>query len=267
MRRSLGTGAAIAALLALLCVPATISAQDTASAGTKLGNLVKETILAALPGASAVLDLVWAKIAKPTDTGTKVSKSDLEAAIKAAQQKLSADAKLQLTPLNAVATELGVLNKYLEPSMIASGAVARMQGALALTPAPTADQWQALKTDWAVAKAQLAAIGNVDEKAISDLWLRDKLHKISGTSKDLAIRVDALFTAREPNAQALGPLLLILQERLVDVSAAVGYQLGDLEAHLKSVSKWVDDPKASAATPKPAEGLFVQRLNALPAVN
>lgn len=193
--------------------------------GQKIGTAIRAAIDTALPGVTDLVSLLFKK-------GDKQTKDELTTNIAAAEKTLKVNAQQKLKPVSAVASELQVVGRFLEPATTAHEAVLAMQA----SAAPD-------KADWDVAKAQLDIIRNIaddDVDKVRDLWLRNELKQIKAVNGNLAIRIGDEMSKTPPDAARLSGLLGRLEGVLSSITLAVGYEMADLQADLKDLSDWVN---------------------------
>jgi len=256
MRQTRRLAGSLLLTLLLAVIPATVQPQEANTAGTRLGSIIKSAIETALPAAGQIVDLIWSKIPRPDN---RIDRAQLTSAVASARLDLFSSANAKIAPVTDVVSQLNIVNQYLEPAVEATHTTSMMLGALSTASVLKGSDWATLATQWKVSKNFLASIGTGNAGAIPDLWLRDKLGKISNISKELIPYIDADISQqrRTPLIQHLQDL----QSRLSDVSAAVGYQLSDLQGHLDALAKWARG--AQSASPAPLSRIqikFMQRV-------
>jgi hypothetical protein len=230
----------------LFHAPSSSSAQNPppgTSTGQKIGTIVSAAINTALPGVSAILNLLPKKSnGQPKDS---VKPDEVKTAVEAARKDLLKAALDNLKPVNEVSAELSTLNKFLTPTVVASENLIRIQTRFSTTAQPFADTfWQAQNGDWAVAKARLNTLNNITDSDIAkirDLWLRNKLATIKVQGSDSLIRLDDAI--KNKTVAQIPDLLKDLIALLSDVSMAVGYELSDLQNDLGELGKWAGGPQ------------------------
>jgi len=213
--------------------------------GEKIGNVIKAAITTAVPGVSSILDLIWSKRANPVADKEKKTeaqqKSDLSAGAQNpdVQKKVQADfvaaAQQRIQPIGKVSAELAVLNRFLEPSVEASGRLIAIRTQLKDSPVP----WSDVKTNFELAKQQLQklkTVSDTDLNSIRDLYLRDKLKHIRDANDAPTLLIDSDITAK--NAEGLGGDAAALANTLADMTAMAGYELADLQSDITELANW-----------------------------
>jgi hypothetical protein len=148
------------------------------------------------------------------------------------------------------------------PTTTAGGDIIRISERLQSEKAPTEDEWTAIKEDWKEAAGELATVKNADVSKVEDKWLRDKLSSIQQTNITYVARIDTELAAKNPNVNRLKELLDKLSATIQDISAAVGYEVTDMQAELKSLSDWAKGAAGPNDNTISAEGkLYINYLN------
>jgi len=216
----------------------------TPSLGVRIGTIIKDTISTAFPGVSGIgglIDAIWAK--KPTN-GNSVNKTQLTTAATQAQPDINksvvAQAQQHLAPISEVAEELQVVSLFGVPTTTAMVDTIKMSDLLGTGKPLSPNDFTQMKADWAEAKAELATVKNADPTKVQDLWLRDKLTKIQQANITLVVRIDTEIEAKPLNSQQLAIDLNQLNGTLQDISAAVGYEVSNMQADLKSLAAWAN---------------------------
>src|SRR6516225_3920699 len=109
----------VAALLLPLSLQVRAFAPDDppgTDTGKRVGTIVKTAIDTALPGVTTLLNAIWGN-RKNNDS---INKTDLEAKLKEARQKFYSDAQAKLAETALVATQLGVVNQFVDGAVTAS---------------------------------------------------------------------------------------------------------------------------------------------------
>lgn len=225
--------------------------------GRKIGTIVRTAIETALPGASALLGLIWGN----RSSNDRINQEQLRQAVEAARPEirdtLIAEAQRRLEPVSQIAEELRIVNYFLEAAVQANQNVITMQTRLGTTPSPTDDFWRSQTEDWDVAKNHLRRLEGVQEselELIRELWLRDQLRRIRSSNIDLVVRVDARLQAKDP--AGLAQQLERLSDTLQGIQAAVGYQIADLRADLRNLAEWARGAQAAGEYVAPEAQVF-----------
>ncbi|HSY99638.1 MAG TPA: hypothetical protein VK788_09085 [Terriglobales bacterium] len=252
----------IAALVVTVFLPTSISAQAapaTPSTGTRIGTIIKDTISTAFPGVSGIgglIDAIWAK--KPTN-GNSVNKAQLTTAATQAQPDINknvvAQAQQHLASISQVVDELSVLSQFGVPTTTAMVDVVRMLDLVSAGKPLSPNDLTSMKGNWAEAKAELATVKNADPTKVQDLWLRDKLVKIQQANNTVVLRIDTEIAAKPLNSQQLATYLNQLNATLQDISAAMGYEVSNMQADLKSLSSWANGAAGDEEVKLTPEGL------------
>lgn len=223
--------------------------------GQRVGNIVRAAIDTALPAVGPLLDLVWKNPnGQKKGDDDKMKKSELEKTLADATKQLKKDAELKLRDVATVSLELRVIGRFLEPVTKARENLVRMQSR---AESSTVD-WSEQKTDWGVVKAQLQTvdgIGETDIDFVRDMWLRNALKQIKGVNKDQVIRISAELERQAPDRIRLTSALQDLSLTLNTVTAAVVYELSDLQADMRNVSAWTNGTESKTTEIKLATGL------------
>jgi hypothetical protein len=246
---SLGLGISIFAATSTLAQtptkPATPapSTPSTPSTGVRIGTIIKDVIGTAFPGVSGIDGLIGAIWAHKTTNGNP-NQNQLNQAAQAAspqiKQSIVSQAQQHLAPISEVADELQVVSLFGVPTTTAMVDVIRMSDRLGTGKPLSPNDLTQMKADWAEAKAELATVKNADPTKVQDLWLRDKLTKIQQANITVVLRIDTEMEAKPLNSQQLATYLNQLNGTLQDISAAVGYEVSNMQADLKSLSAWAN---------------------------
>ena len=247
--------------------PTTQTPTPTApSTGQRIGSIIKDAISTAFPGVSGIeglISTIWK--AKPT-TATKIDQPQLTTAVTSSQDAIKksivAQAQQNLKGLDAIATELQVVSQFGVPTTTASGDIIRISDRLSSGKTLSDDDWTAIKADWKEAAAELATVKNADVSKIEDKWLRDKLSSIQQTNITFVSRIEVEMAAKSPNVGRLKDLLDRLYPTLQDISAAVGYEVTDMQAEIKALSDWAKGAAGSDEKVITSEGkTYIKFLN------
>lgn len=265
---------AAVSILCLLIVPnrgitlaqtSSSPAPSTPSTGQRIGTIIKDAISTAFPGVSGIgglIDAIWSHKPNKDD---KVTKPQLQTATTNAQDELKkqivAQAQQKLMPLSQVAEELQAVSLFGVPTTTASQDIIKMSDRIKSTKTLTEDDWTQERADWEEAKGELATVKNADASKISDLWLRDKLTKIQQANITYVARIDIELKAKTPNAERVAALLDQLFPTLQDISAAVGYEVSNMQADIKSLSDWAKGAAGSEEGLSAQEKIYVKFLN------
>jgi hypothetical protein len=239
----------VVVLLAIYVCHAEVHAQTAASAkpadssaeqtGQKIGTIVKTAISTAVPAVGSILDLIWAKTGKSNDD--KVKKTELKTAAaddatsKQIQQQFAAMAQAKIAPVKHVADEIGIINSFLEPTVLASQHVIVMQTALK----NSSPDWNLITIKWGLAKTQIGktkAVTDAQINQISDIYLRDKLKQIRDTN-DSNVQVIESEIAQKNISDLKGDLGL-LSTTLGNMAAIAGYEFADLQGDINFLANW-----------------------------
>jgi hypothetical protein len=219
--------------------PATASTAPTT--GQRIGNIIKDVIGSAFPGVSGIgglIDAIWSH--KPTNGNP--NKAQLQTAVTNSQddikKSIMAQAQQHLVPITEVADELQAVSQFGVPTTTASVDILKMSDRLKTGKTLSDDEWTQQRADWEEAKGELATVKTADPSKVQDLWLRDKLSKIQQTNITDVARIDTELKAKNPNVGRLNDLLAHLYSTLQDISAAIGYEVTNMQADLKSLSAW-----------------------------
>lgn len=224
--------------------PATPAAPAAPSAGQRIGTVIKDAISTAFPGVAGIgglIDAIWQK--KPATKDNKVDENQLTTAVTNSQDAIKksvvAQAQQKLVPLAEVADELQIVSQFGVPTVTASENVVRMSERLKSGKTLGEDDWKLQQEDWEVAKGELQAIKNVsDLSKVQDLWLRDKLSRIQQANITAVTRIDIELKSKSPNVGRLSQQLDELYATLKDISAAIGYEVSNMQGDLKGLSDW-----------------------------
>ena len=218
------------------------STPSTSSTGQQVSAIVRDAISSAFPGVSGIgglIDAIWNH--KPNN-GDRVTKLQLQAATTNAREHIEkqiiAQAQQKLAPLTRVADELQVMSVLGVPTTTASQDIIKMSDRIKSKKTLSDYDWTQERADWEEAKAELATVKNADLSKIGDLWLRDKLTEIQQANVTYVARIDAEPQAKPPNAERVTDQLDKLFPTLQDISAAVGYEVSNMQAGIKSLSDW-----------------------------
>ena len=236
---------------------------DQRTTGQRIGNVVKAAITTAFPAVSTVLDSIMK--ATPNSSDKKVSTSDVKKAttdtLTATDKATQAKAQAAIAPVGQVGAELATVNLFLSPSVEANNNVLQMQVQILAT----APDWDAIATNWQVAKAQLDKISKVQDSDINkvqDLYLRNKLTDIRAANSDLVIRIDAAVKAKKSPQAA--PLLTQLNTILGGMPAVAGYELANLQGDLASLAEWAKGAAGNKTTPPSSIEVYTTSLQSIP---
>jgi hypothetical protein len=243
--------------------PTTTAPVPGVATGERIGNVVKAAINTAFPAVGPAVSAIMSLI--PNNTSKNVKTADVTAATTKALTDASTTGKVQaaqaIAPIGQVGAELATVNLFLAPSVEANNDVLAMQ----IQIAAAAPDWDGIKVNWSVAKAQLtkiSAVQDADINKVQDLFLRNKLTEIRGANSDLVIRIDAAVTAK--NAAQATPLLAKLTGVLGGMPAAAGYELANLQGDLASLASWAKGTGGTPAAPS-SLSVYTKSLNSLPA--
>jgi len=239
--------------------PSTTATTSTPSTGTRIGTIIKDTISTAFPGVSGIGGLIDAIWAKKSTNGNSVTKPQLTTAATQAQPDINksvvAQAQQHLAPISQVADELSVVSQFGVPTTTAMVDIVRMSDRVSAGKPLSPNDLTELKADWAEAKAELATVKNADPTKVQDLWLRDKLVKIQQANISVVLRRDTEMEAKPLNLQQLTTYLNQLSATVQDISAAVGYEVSNMQADLKSLSAWANGAAGGDEVNLSPEGL------------
>jgi hypothetical protein len=215
------------------------------SKGTAIGQTINAAITAALPAVSAVEKVVTAifnkpaSAVKPTDTA-KVSKDSLTSAVKqnADAATLAAAAQVQLTALKSAVEEIATVNVIATNAQIASSSLTASRALLATS------NWSAFKTQWGVAKQNLAKLISVDPGKLGNISDENVLlswNTLSAQYNQWISDVDSNSTASPPN-------LLLTLASFDRLSAAVQSLTQMPSVELELIGSQLQTIKATPAT-------------------
>jgi hypothetical protein len=232
-----------APVLAQAKPPNQAPAPSTPTTGQRIGQIVKDAIGTAFPGVAGIGGLIDAIWAKKSNSGGNVNKNQLTQAATSAQddikKQIVAQAQQKLIPLAEVADELQIVSQFGVPTVTASENVVRMSERLKSGKTLGEDDWKLQQEDWEVAKGELQAIKNVtDLSKVQDLWLRDKLSKIQQANITAVTRIEIELKSKSPNIGRLSQQLDDLYATLKDISAAIGYEVSNMQGDVKGLSDW-----------------------------
>jgi hypothetical protein len=231
------TRVAVLALLAI-SLPRAVLAQDqpeAQTAGQKLGAVVKDAITTALPGVTALMNLIW-----PKNNNSKAKKEDVQHNLTTARVPLLDSARARLKPVQDVSEELTLVTGYLDHSVEANNEVVHMLGRLGTSANLDSATWHSLAETWGYAKNYLNAIRDKtkdgDLQKISQYELRGHLQNIRNANLKLIPRIDNALSDKD--AQALKEALSDLSRSLSGITDAVGMEVADLQAGLQQLVSW-----------------------------
>jgi len=242
-------------------------APNAPNLGQRIGGVIKDAISTAFPGVSGIgglIDAIWAK--KP-NSGNNVNRTQLSQAAMNSQadvnKLITAQVQQKLTPLQEVAGELQIVSQFGVPTTTASTEIIKTTDLLNSGKTLQGDDWTELRADWAAAKSQLELLKNVgDVSKIQDFWLRDKLSKIQQASITAVARIDAELKPNSPNAQRLNKDFNDLNATLSDITAALGYEVSNMQADVKSLADWANGAAGGETHAlSPTEKKYVDVLN------
>jgi len=144
--------------------------------GTAIGQTINAAITAALPGVSAIENIIAALFKKPAGSvspsaTTKVSAQAVTNAVKtnADPTALAAAAQAQLTALQGAIAEIATVNELASSAQTASTALTASRALLV-----TSD-WDDFKTQWGVAKTNLSKVTSTDPSKLGKISDEDVL--------------------------------------------------------------------------------------------
>jgi hypothetical protein len=227
--------AALSLVISLIILSSPVAAQGPApgqATGEKIGTIVKAAIDTALPGVTSILGLIWGG----KKEGDKISKQQLEDAIKSARedlrQQFAANALEKIQPVKKVADELATLYKFMEPATEANESIIRIQAVISANPTITDPVQAQLKKEWSIATKQLVTLNGVDvNKTVRDGWLREKLIMIQDLNKrmvgDISDQIDAknageLRDSLKDAAAALAAINRVSRVEVADLQSDIG---------------------------------------------
>jgi hypothetical protein len=168
-------------LLSLLLLITTLSPAQTTPAETKgaaIGQTINAAITAALPGVSAIENIVAALFKKPAGTvaptaTTRVTAQNVTDAVKGATATLQSNAQAQLTALQGAIAEIAAANALATAAQTANTSLTPARAFLTIP-----DGMRAFKTQWGVAKQNLKTVtsfdssklGKISSESILDAW-------------------------------------------------------------------------------------------------
>jgi len=214
-------------------------------------------------GIGGLIDAIWR--AKPNG-GNNVNQPQLTTAVTNSQEAIKksivAQAQQNLTGLANIATELQVVSQFGVPTTTASGDIIRISDRLKSGKTLSDDDWTAIKADWKEAAGELGTVKNADVSKVVDKWLRDKLSLIQQTNITYVARIETELNAKNPNVDRLKDLLDKLYPTLQDISAAVGYEVTDMQAELKALADWAKGAASQGNKEVSPEGkTYIKYLN------
>jgi isoleucyl-tRNA synthetase len=220
------------------------------SEGQKIGTIIKTAISTAAPGISSILDLIWGHLGDPTKTSAK--KTDLQTAANnpqaqdAAKKQTQAAAQQAIQPISKVSDELAVINRFLGPSVTATGYLIVMRTKLA----DSNQDWTAIGNQWELAKTQinnLKSVSDSDLNKVRDAYLRLKLTAIRNANDTTVVAIGQEVSQK--NADNLKTDSATLLATLADMTAVAGYELAELQADIGDLATWAKGGAGGATTP------------------
>ena len=260
-----------AVCLSLTLPPSLSLAQDAEeeSTGKKIGKIFNDIITEAVPGLNTFLDLVW-----PNRKNKDAVKKDEEVVnakeLKAVTDKLNTDLLekqqdlndyrasilTKLASLEVVATDLSIINRFLQPSLVAHDKIIPIRRTLFSKPQISDAEWASIAASWNEedgAKKSLEKLDKLDFDGLTDKSLRIPLKNIQKASSETR----GLISTGIANKDRTALLLLVrdLESRLREPAAAVGLLLGDLT---KSLAMAANTAKAKQGD-SPSETLILEQ--------
>lgn len=219
--------------MVLLAVPA--FGQDATPTGVAIGTVVKDVIDTALPGVASLVDLFWPK---DKNDGDKIKREDLEKAVGDARSEMLDAVRIKLAPMGRIADELGQVNRFGTPVVLANEYAVRVGTRLEGKDV----SWVEIRTDWDIAKSKLGELKSIrdsDLLPIRDVWLRNKLRAIRDANTQLVIQIDA--DIKEANSLKLGKHIEELSRLLSDIVSILGIEIENLRSDLDSVREFAQE--------------------------
>lgn len=171
----------IAAFLGLVCqpcsaqqAPATTSTNAATQKGTAIGQTINAAITAALPGVSAIENIIAAIFKKPAGSvspsaTTRVSAQTVTDAVKNTTTTLTSASQAQLAALQSAVDEIATVNVLATSAQNASSALVASRALLV-----TSD-WDDFKQQWEVAKTYLNRVTSTDPSKLGKISDEDVL--------------------------------------------------------------------------------------------
>ena len=241
--------------LLLLLAPLAYAQETPAmTKGTAIGQTINAAITAALPGVSAIENILATLFKKPTDpnstASTKVTAQNVTNAVNSATATLQSNAQAQLTALQGAIDEIAAANALAAAAQVANTSLPS-KALLSLTGG-----MDTFKTQWSVAKTNInkltsfdsAKLGKISDEAVQDAWrvLNDSYTQwISDVDTNIANQTSvttATYTIGIPSFDSLA-------KSIQGLTRIPSVELQLLAAQLKTVS--AQSATGTGATPPP----------------
>jgi len=253
--------------LLLLLAPLACAQEAPATAkGTAIGQTINAAITAALPGVSAIENILATLFKKPTDpnstASTKVTAQSVTNAVNSATATLQSNAQAQLSALQGAIGEISAANALAAAAQVANTSLPS-KALLSLTGG-----MDTFKTQWSVAKTNInkltsfdsAKLGKISDEAVQDAWraLNDSYTQwISDVDTNIANQTSvttATYTIGIPSFDSLA-------KSIQDLTRIPSVELQLLAAQLKTVNAQAAPGPGAAPPPPPPPPPPVSVLN------
>jgi hypothetical protein len=251
----------------LLLAPLACAQEAPATAkGTAIGQTINAAITAALPGVSAIENILATLFKKPTDpnstASTKVTAQSVTNAVNSATATLQSNAQAQLSALQGAIGEISAANALAAAAQVANTSLPS-KALLSLTGG-----MDTFKTQWSVAKTNInkltsfdsAKLGKISDEAVQDAWraLNDSYTQwISDVDTNIANQTSvttATYTIGIPSFDSLA-------KSIQDLTRIPSVELQLLAAQLKTVNAQAAPGPGAAPPPPPPPPPPVSVLN------
>jgi len=237
----------------LLTTPSTSLAQSAtesaaAKRGTAIGDTINAAITAALPGVSAIGNIVKALFPGASDP-TKTSKVSPNQVAKAVSDQATASqqtAQAQLATLTGAIAEIAATNELASTAQIAGTSLAPARAFLAT------QDWDNFKLQWAIAKQNLTKVANFDSSKlgkISNEAVQDTWADLNASYNQSIGNVDNFSAAKN-----LAPALASFDQLANSIQSLVtipGVQLKLIAQQLSTVKAQIQSPAPLGLAPPP----------------
>jgi hypothetical protein len=249
----------VCSFLVVLIVPVTAHTQAPATPapgvaiGQKIGTIVKTAVSTASPGISgllSLLDSIWTSLGK--SSSDKVSATDAKAAastkpaVAAAVKAPAIAAQQAIQPIGKVSDEIGVVARFLGPSVKATQNLIVIQ----TISSEANPDWTEIGNNWDLAKIQvgnLKSVSDTDLDKIRDAYLRLRLAQIRDSNDTTVVSIGQDVSQKNlPNLKAH---LAILVATLADMTAVAGYELAELQADIADLANWAKGSGGGISSP------------------
>lgn len=250
-------------LLLILVVPLRSQAPAPVpgvSEGQKIGTIIKTAITTAAPGISSfmsIFDTVLSAIGKNKASKDDVTTAATKPAVQAAAKQPQVNAQQAILPISKVSDELGVINKFLNPSVTASQYLIIVRTKMGESPT----DWTEIGNKWALAKIQignLKSIPDTDLTKIRDAYLSLKLGQMRSANDTVVVQIQQ--EVDQKNLAGLKEDVSAMLSLLANMTAVAGFELAELQADIGDLVTWAKGGAGGGAT-TPARKQYVEFLN------